>query len=117
MSHSLGDNFLPLIPHSFFYFNLLDLIQPNFINLLGNCVPGKLLVASFKILTILSNMFGSRVTLESFVNTISGKCKQIHTFYWDKIKEENMPVSIEYREMLSLHGTREDLSSKQAWRK
>lgn len=86
MSHSLGDNSLPLISHSFFYFNLLDLVQPNLMYLFGNLVPGELLVAPFKTLTILSNMFGRRVALEYLINVISRKCKQIHMFYQDQKK-------------------------------
>lgn len=62
-------------------------------------------------------MFGSRVAPKSLVNVISGKRKQIYTYYWDKIKEETMPVSTEYGEMLLLYVTREDLSWKQNWRK
>lgn len=54
---------------------------------------------------------------KSLVNVISGKRKQIYTYYWDKIKEETMPVSTEYGEMLLLYVTREDLSWKQNWRK
>ena len=77
MSHSLGDNILLLIPHSFFYFNLLDLFGQILYYWLVNGAPGELLVASFKTLTIVSNMFGSRATLEFLVNVISGKCKQI----------------------------------------